>query len=322
MKAPQFSIVSGETINKLLKVGVGVALFFVGKKMLANKAEDNADGQIDTDPAAGQARSLNAAMNPSGFEWMRAMDTTNVKAIYNVAPQITNLDDVKKYYKAQTGGRILHDDLIKELGADGYDKFLALATKGKSGSPKYSTTRKDIPANRWIITKLDTNVRRTPIKTNPLMQSNIVKMVPKGNSIGITTGKYAYDEANDVTFIEFWTLGLKDNIKHYFYVALSQVELLDKTQKEAREKGGKIPYSFVAGLAGTEAPPQTQIVSIQTITVLNEQFKPIAVAPPNVIIGFPLLTLDTGKGKYIKVETVQGFIRWVKADHVRSEKRQ
>lgn len=321
MSEPKY-ILSESTTDKLLKIGIGVALFIIGKKALAKGAQNSADDQIDTNPAAGQARALNAAMNPSGIEWMRSFDTTNTDAIYAIAPQITNLDKVKDFYKAQTGGRILHEDLIKELSAEGYDKFLALATKGKTGSPKYSTNRTDIPANRWIVTKADANVRSTPKKESSLLPgNNIVKMVRKGNSIGITTGKYAYDEQGDVTFIEFWTLGAKDNTKHYFYVALSQVDLLNKAQKEEMEKGGKIPYDFVAGLSGTEQAAQTYIVSIRITPIQNEQFETVMIAPKNIIIGFPLMRLDTGKGAYIKVQTVQGLIRWVNARDVKEQNR-
>lgn len=322
MKQPKYIISENNTTDKLIKVGLAVALFLVGKSALAKKATDNADDQIDTNPAAGQARALNSAMNPSGIEWMRQIDTTNTDAIYAIAPQITSLDDVKKFYKAQTAGRVLHEDLIKELSAEGYDKFLALATKGKSGSPKYSTTRTDIPVNRWVVTKAEANIRKTPKKQSSLLpNNNIVKVAPKANSIGITTGRYAFDESNDVTFIEFWTLGAKDSLKHYFYVALSQVELLTKAQKDEREKIAKLPYFLLAGLSGIEDQPQIQLVSLRNTVVLDEQFRAIMIAPQNVIIGFPLLTLDTGKGKYTKLKTVQGFIRWVKSQDVRQLKR-
>lgn len=305
--------------DKLIKIGAGIALFIIGKKMLKNKAEDSADSQIDKKPSAGQARALNAAMNPSGVDWMRTFDTTNTDAIYSIAPQITSLDEVKDFYKAQTQGRVLHEDLINELGAEGYDKFLALATKGKSGSPKYSTTRTDIPANLWVVTSLDANIRKTAKKISPYApDSNILKLVPKGKSIGITTGKYAYDEPNDVTFIEFFTLGVKDSIKHYFYVAKSQVELLNKAQKDAREKTGKLPYEVLAG-AMDEA--QTQIVSTRSTMIFSEDFKPINTIPANLIIGFPIMNLNTGKGTFIKIQTVQGLIRWVKQEDTLTQNR-
>lgn len=310
------------TTDKLIKLGAAIALFFIGKKMLDKKAQDNADGQVDNNPAAGQARAINAAMNPSGFDWMRTFDGTSADAIYAIAPQITNLDAVKDFYKAQTKGRVLHEDLINELGAEGYDRFLSLATKGKSGSPKYSTVRTDIPANLWIVTKLDANIRRTPkLESKLLPINNIVKVVTKGKSIGITTGKYAYDASNDVTFIEFFTIGVKDKAKHYFWVAKSQVELLNKAEKDKREKIAKIPFEILAGITGSTDQQQTQIVTIRPTMVYDEQFKSLQIIPQQIIIGFPLLTLDTGKGQFIKVQTVQGTIRWIKAQDTSTQKR-
>ena len=58
------------------------------------------------------------------------------------------------------------------------------------------------------------------------------------------------------------------------------------------------------------------LISIDTTTVYNESFTPITTIPPNMIIGFPLLTLDTGKGIFIKVRTIQNSKRWVKAQDV------
>lgn len=316
MKTPN---IPDGTIDKLIKIGAGVALFFIGKKMLKNKAEDSADSQIDKKPSAGQARALNAAMNPSGVDWMRTFDTTNTDAIYSIAPQITNLDEVKDFYKAQTQGRVLHEDLINELGAEGYDKFLALSTKGKSGSPKYSTTRTDIPANLWVLLSADANIRKTAKKESQYTpNNNIVKLVSKGKSVGVTTGKYAYDEPNDVTFIEFWTVGAKGTDKHYFYVAKSQVELLTKAQKDAREKTGKLPFELLAGIMDE---PQTQVVSIRPTMIYAEDFKPLSTIPSNLIIGFPQMTLTTHKGTFIKIQTVQGLIRWVKQQDTLTQNR-
>lgn len=320
MKNPNNNISDG-TVDKLIKAGVLVVAFFVGKKLLAKAAQNSADDQIDTDPAAGQARALNAAMNPSGIDWMRTFDTTNTQAIYDIAPQITALDKVKDFYKAQTQGRVLHEDLIKELGADGYNKFLALATKGKGGSVKYATVRNDIPPNKWVITKAETNVRKTPKKESKYFpNNNIVKLVPSGKALGVTTGKFAYDEPNDVTFIEFYTLGAKVAGKHFFYVANSQVELITSTEKAKREKTAKIPLEILAGISDT-GTLTSQAVSIRQMQVYDEYYNPVSVIPKNIIIGFPIVTLDTGKGKRIKLQTVQGIIRWVNAADVRIENR-
>lgn len=317
MKAP-----SDSTTDKLIKVGIVAAILFFGKKALAKAAKDSADNQVDTTPAAGQARALNAAMNPSGNNWMRSFDGTNKEAIYDTAKDITDLDAVKDFYKEQTEGRNLFDDLTNEIGADGFNKFLAIASKGKTGSPKYATVRKDILPNRWVITKADANIRKTAKKESKLNPfNNIVKMVPKGRAIGVSTGNFAYDEPNDVTFIEFYTLGAKVAGKHFFYVANSQVELITKEEKAKRDKASKIPFELLAGLSGFGQTEEQQIVSIRATMIYDEQLNPVTTVARNIIIGFPLMVLDTGKGKRIKLQTVQGNIRWVSAQDVRTENR-
>ena len=321
MKAPKYNVPDG-TVDKLIKAGVLVVAFFVGKKMFANAAQDSADSQIDTDPAAGQARGLNAAMNPSGIEWMRSFDTTNTTAIFDIAKQITDLDKVKDYYKRQTKGRVLHTDLTDELGAEDYQKFLAYATQGKTGSIKYAPKRPDISKDRWVITKAETNVRKTPRKESKYFpNNNILKLVAQGKALGVSTGKFAYDESGDVTFIEFYTLGAKTAGKHFFWVANSQVELITKEEKAKREKTTKIPLEILAGLSGI-SQPKVVVVSNTVMQVFDENYKPVATIDSNLIIGFPLLTLDTGKGKRIKVQTIQNKIRWVNASDIRIEERE
>lgn len=321
MKYPKIEIPESTT-DKLIKVGLLVAAFFVGKKMLAKGAQNSADNQIDTDPAAGQARALNAAMNPSGMAWMREFDTTNTEAIYEIAPQITDLDKVKDFYKAQTNGRILHEDLTKEISAEGYNKFLALATKGKAGTPKYATVRNDIPTNQYVITKLESNIRKTAKKESKyLPNNNIVKLVPANQIIGLSTGKFAYDEPNDTVFIEFMTFQSKTMKRIYFYVAKSQIEFVTKEQKEKRDKAGKIPTAVIQGLSGADNEPQTQAVSIRTTIIYDEAFKVISTAPKNIIIGFPIMQLETKKGKFTKIKTVQEKIRWVNTEDIIIQKR-
>lgn len=312
------------TGDKLIKAGLLVAAFFIGKNLLANKAKDSADSQLDTNPAAGQARALNAAMNPSGNNWMRSFDTTNTDAIYDIAAQITDLDKVRDFYKAfHKDKRNLNDDLESEIGAEGYQKFLALATKGKTGSTKYQTVLSPIPANRWVITLKEANIRKTAkLESRFVFNNNIVKLVDSGKAVGVTTGKFAYDEPNDVTFIEFFTLGAKKAGKHFFYVAKSQVELLTNDEKIKREKTqGKISLELLAGLAGIEEAPQTQAVSLRPTLIYDEQFIVLMTAPKNIIIGFPIMTLDTGKGIFTKVQTVEGNLRWIRTEDIRIENR-
>jgi hypothetical protein len=324
-KIPNINLPEGAGA-KLVKAALVVGALFLGKKLLASAAKNSADKQLDTNPAAGQARALKAAMNPSGFDILRKFDGTDTDAIYNTAEQIANLDDVQKFYKSQTEGRDLMDDLQDEIGAEGINKFLALASKGKTGDKKFAKVREDIPAQRIIITTADANIRKTPkVQSKYLPFNNIVKLVPRGHVVGVTTGKFAYDEKDNVTFIEFFTFTRKSNFKDrvYFYVAKSQVELITLEEKKKREaKSGTYVTEILAGVNGDAAPMQTQLVSVRPAKIYDENFIEVVTAPYNIIVGFPVMTLNTKGDNYIKFLTVQGKLRWVKAKDVRTENRE
>lgn len=304
----------------LIKAGAGLVLVWLGNKLLKNLKKDQTESKIETDPTVGQAQGLRQAMNPSGNEWMRKMDGTNKEAIFAIAKDITDIEAVRASYrklytnlKIMNSAASLYEDLQGELSASDYQKFLSLATKGKAGSHNYAPKREDIPVNNWVITKAQTNIRKTPVKESKYLPgNNILKLVELGKLLGITTGKFVFDESNDVVFVEFWTFNPKKEKKIY-YVAKSQVELISNDEKKKREIKEKIPLEVLQGI-DNDSSPQEEVISIEKIEIYNEHFKHIATAPKGMIIGFPIMTMDTGKGMYIKVTTVQGLIRWVKAE--------
>ncbi len=300
------------TKDLLIKAGAGLVLAWLGSKLIKNLKKDTTESQVENDPAVGQAQGLRVAMNPSGNEWMRKIDGTSLEAIFKIAKEITDLEAVRKAYK-NLYTTSLYEDLQGDLSASDYQKFLAYATKGKAGSQNYAPRRADIIPNYWLITTADANIRKTPVKEskyNPL--NNILKIVSVGKIIGVTTGKFVFDEPNDVVFIEFWTYTTKKE-KKTFYVAKSQVELVSQKDKLERDKKGKTPLEILEGIDNLETPQQ-EVISISEAEIYTENFKPIGFTPKGVIVGFPMLTLDTGKGKYIKLKTVQGLVRWIKAD--------
>ncbi len=302
---------------KIVKyVAIGI-LLLIGKNMYAKKQEEKADDAINSDPAAGQARALDAALHPTGWHWAFT-GGTDTDAIFAIAPQITNYEDVQKFYRAQTGKEL--DGEINTALKDQYARFIALVTQGKKGDTKYAAVLQAVPANLWVVTKFNANIRTTAKMPGTFENSNTVKTISAGKSIGVTTGKYTYDTKNDIVFVEFWTLGL-DDVKHFFYVAKSQIEMLTKAQKAERESMSKLPYEFLAGLSGATDVHTLQTISTHPTTIYSEDFNAVSTIPKNIIIGFPLLTLDTGKGNYIKVQTVQGLIRWVKSEDTTTQKR-
>lgn len=297
-------------------------LLYLGNKMIASIRKNTSDNQMDTSPEAGQAVTLRQAVNPSGNWWMRRFDGTDKAAIFNIAFEIKDMDSVKNHFRAQTDGGDLYEELQAALSPDEYQKFLALASKGKTGSWYYTDKQPEkVPANHWVITKLPANVRTSPENIHYLRiwNGNIVKKaVPKGMILGISTGKFKYDEANKVVFIEFYTFTTKKGRQTY-YVAKSQVELVPDAEKKKREKQSKIPLQVIEGVfekvsKGGDLSTDKIVVTTSITTVYNENFVKTGMAPRNIILGHLIMTLDTGKGKYLKIKTIQGLLRWISAD--------
>jgi hypothetical protein len=314
--------ISQEDKNKAYKFVGALILLYLGNKMISAIRKNASDNQMDTSPEAGQAITLRQAINPSGNWWMRRFDGTNKEAIWTIAGDIKDMDKVKNHFKAQTEGGDLYEELQAALSPDEYQKFLSLASKGKTGSWYYTDKQPEkVPANNWVITKLPANVRSSPENIHYLRiwNGNIVKKaVPKGMILGISTGKFKYDEANKVLFVEFYTFTVKHG-KQTYYVAKSQVELVPDAEKKKREVQGKIPLQVIEGIFdNTEPQENTRSLKIVITTdpcyVFNENFEKIGITKANVIVGYPIMTLDTGKSKYIKVKTIQGLLRWISAD--------
>lgn len=313
-----------KNLDALMKIGGSIALFFLGKKAFAKGRKSGAEADMDTNPSTGQAASLKQAMNPSGFRWMRFIDGTDKDAIFRVAGQITNLDDVKAKYKGLTDGGELYDDLEGSLSPDEFQKFLSLSTKGKAGSYYYAKKSENVPKNRWILTIKEANIRTSPKYINRNFPNhNIIKTVKPGVKLGGSTGNYVYDEKNKVLFVEFWTLSIS-GVKKTFFVAKSQIEFITTDELAKREKSGKLPLVLFSGIAGQEIElsgidPQQKLVTRSTALIYNENFQQVGLANKNTVLGFPIMTLDTGKGSFTQFETLQGQKRWVRSENARIE---
>lgn len=314
--------ISQEDKNKAYKFLGALILLYLGNKVVSAIRKNVSDNQMDASPEAGQAVTLRQAINPSGNWWMRRLDGTNKEAIFSIAGDIKDMDKVKNHFKAQTEGGDLYEELQAALSPDEYQKFLSLASKGKTGSWYYADKQPDkVPANNWVITKLPANVRSSPENIHYLRiwNENIVKKaVPKGMILGISTGKFKYDEANKVLFVEFYTFTVKHG-KQTYYVAKSQIELIPDAEKKKRELQSKIPLQVIEGVfENTDSQDNTIspkiVVATSTTSVFNENFEKIGIVKRNVIMGFPVMELNTGKGTYIKIKTIQGLLRWISAD--------
>lgn len=306
-----------KTKDTLLKAGAVGALLFYLNKLNEDRKKDNAETNIANTPAAAQAATIKTLLRPGGYMWMRHIFGLKIDEIMRVAEQITDLNAVKTEYENLLIDEkaSFHDDLQSSLGPELYQKFLSLGTKGKTGSWYYKKeSKQDVPANMWVVTKASANIRKTPVlQHRVLINDNIVKTVAKGRIVGSSTGKFAYDEVNKVLFIEFWTLSKKDKKRLTYFVAKSQIEFYGKVELAARQKKeGNLPFELLEGIEGIDQ--QQEVVTTSSAPIFNEKFEQVGIAPKNTTIGFPIMTLNTGKGKHIQIKTVQGLVRWISAD--------
>ncbi len=322
MKIPQ---INDSTKEKLVKVGIGILGFYVAKNLLIeilkNSRKKGTEDKIDNDPNAAQAFAIKMALNPSGFRSFFYVDGVDEPELFKQAKLITDFDKVAAHYKALTGGKSVYDDIDTKLSAKNAEKFLGIASKGKNGNKNYADKREDIPLNYWVITSKETNVRTSPKWQHwALPGDNIKATVAAGKIIGKATGKFVYDEFKDIVFLEIFTYNQKMQKKIY-YVAKSQVELLNDAEKEKRQKAENLKVEILLDGVNEKPVPTQEIISISNAVIMNDKFQTTGRAAKGFILGFPVMTLNTGQGKLIQFTTVQGQVRWVKAEQVKIQDR-
>ena len=111
-------------------LGIGVltigATYFVVRKIVKGIKKNRSETKFTK--AAQQAVALRSAMNRSGMNWLHWIDGTDVDSLYNLANQIADIKKVAKEYK-NLYGRVLAEDLRKELKTDELAKFNTLLNK-------------------------------------------------------------------------------------------------------------------------------------------------------------------------------------------------
>lgn len=102
------------------------------KRAVADSKEENAIQQVTTTNSPSyHAERLRAAFNPSGIEWLRDTDTTDVTGVMNVARAIRTRNDMVKVgqaYQAMTRRRLL-DDFRSELSPSEGQQFWSIIGK-------------------------------------------------------------------------------------------------------------------------------------------------------------------------------------------------
>jgi hypothetical protein len=317
-------------------VGIGgFILYKLGRKIFTTIRERNTAGMADDSPAVRQAMALRSAVNPSGAKWMKSFDFTNVSAIMETAKQITNLDDVITAYRKLYDAELLKD-LQSDLGTSDYQKFLTIVssnTKKTSG-----VVNKFAEKNQLVVAKAEVFLRSSPdasyhgaiyeINAN----KNIIRKAKIGEFLGYATGSQHYDEKNNVKFIEVAYLVKKDGLpaamkpyagkqfRYWVSASSNYVEIFPyysnmfaKYPSTQQEVSYKKPLTYYSGVKGFAANP---VISVKPAHVLDEKMQPFILVQPRTLLGEYIMSLDTGKTKYIKFRTIDNTERWVRAGDV------
>lgn len=311
--------------HKLLDYGVKAVLVagavYGISKIYHHYQKDHTEQQVEEKPEVGQAMTIYSAMNPSGMEWMRKMDGTNTEAIFNTANEISDLNKVMAAYKKLYNSSML-DDLRQELSPEDYTKFLNTLKFSPNNTSKGTAnkSKNDFKRGTPIITKLQTNLRKTPKNISHWsFDSNIIKLADAGKIIGFATGKTQFDNKGGsdtgTLFIEIQSIALDTRKPVIFWAAASQLQAISKADYTAR----KYPFFWVNEkdvLSGIDGY-QKRVIAFQSTPVMDEKFKMIGIASPLQLLGYSVMELNDKKGnEYIKFITNGRKQHWVNKKYV------
>jgi hypothetical protein len=126
----------------VLAGATGTGIYFLNKWAIEKRLKEF-NAKFGSSIEAQQASAIYAALNPSGIEWLRKLDGTNVKALFAAVSQIKNWAKVSEYYSTLTGGNRIVQDVQSELSSSEYQQFTDIINKvpgslpGRSGNFKF-----------------------------------------------------------------------------------------------------------------------------------------------------------------------------------------
>jgi hypothetical protein len=333
VQSNQSKIVSG-----ILMLGGIYITYRLGKKLIDGLSKSDAQAKADDSPEVRQAMALRSAMNPSGVSWMRNFDTTNDSSILDTAKTITKLDSVVGAYKNLYQNNML-DDLQSELTTSDYQKFLNIisANQKKDVNSGGSAPVQYAKANQMVVVKKDVYLRSSPDATNHgriyemFSNKNIIRLAKAGEFIGYATGRQAYDEINNVKFIEvaYVINGAKapanlksknkQRINYWVSSSITYVDIFPyfKNMYDAYPKTAPLtawmkPSDFFT-LKGL---PMQRLLTKGVTPVLNDQLLTVDYAEPNMVLGQLIMSMDTGNKQFMQFKTLDNTLRWVDGSNI------
>lgn len=239
------------TLAKVQKVAIAGVLVLVGgfftNKLIQKIRRDQALKRADT-PEVQQAIKLRSAMNPSGLSWLRAVDTTDEKAIYEVAKEITNLKRVIKEYK-NIYKRALMDDLQKELTPGEFSKFTLIV---KSKYQDVDAPKKDIEKSvknqgSYVLTTDKCRFYKT-VNSYLVPFGGYFHTAKPNQCIGVVAKEESIRTYNvysiyPVTLVRVYVKTIQGKAK-YFYVDEDDVKLVSKEEYYSKYKSSYPYYRY------------------------------------------------------------------------------
>lgn len=334
-----------QKILRGLMIAGGLYLGYrVTSKAIKNMRSRNTSVLADQSPVVRQAMGLRSAMNPSGVSWLMWSDGTNEDAIAQIASQITNLDSVATAYRNLYGKELIQD-LQGELSTDKFNAFLQTISNnrinnssGSSGSSTSSSGAYTAP-QRMIVAKRSVFVRTSPDASyhggwyEVGENKNIYKTASPGEFIGYATGKQHFDSKNNVKFIEVafrvgagapGPLASKVGQSMLLWISASSNYVAQFTSESALAQAypnalNQLSYMLPIPGLGWLSAPGSRVITNEAAMVLGEKFQPITRVPEDVLLGYPVMSLDGNAMHYTLVRTLEGTDRWINSNHIRTE---
>ncbi len=305
---------SPETTKLLVKVGVGVGLYFVGKHLYENYQKSKGEELIKTPEGqiAQQLKNIFESFPVDGAAYRRVMQgvTTAME------------EKVRDIYRLITG-RFLSDDEANKISAS--------TQEGQAKQYKINNTPGTLISivNDQIKFNVGPGslVRFAPGQTTPISLYLKAEDIAEGKApVVVMPPNSKYWKVSQVKLVPLNGVKLRTDWKLIFAPVLPLL-VLAQTHKEyaavqidiSAGQGKTFVWANATdfrtqkGLSGLE---QRRAITIAQADILNERFEKIKAVPRGIVIGMPVMTLNTGKAKLIQIKTIQGLIRWVNQDKI------
>jgi len=315
--------VSPDTTQLLVKAGLGIGLFFWGRHLYKNYLKSKGEAEINTPEGqiAQQLKNIFNAFPVDDAAYRRVMQLVNTN----------NNEKVRDLYKLLTG-RFLTDDESKYINAAIQESAAKQYKINNTPGTLISIINDQIKFN----VGRGSLVRFAPGQTTPISLYLKAEDIAEGvKPAAVMPPNSIYWKVTDIKLVPIEGVKMRSDWKLIFAPILPLFAVV-RTRKEYAAvqidlSGGQgktlawanaTDFRTQKTLSGVEGTNEArEIMTIHPAPIFNEEFKPVGVASRHVVLGTPIMTLDTGKAVFIKIKTIQGLIRWVNRDRVMIKKK-